>query len=136
MNLYSRSGKVGNFEFDLNGRFAFDVFALNTGEPKMRTHQILLPARKRLNGPSYCILLRGVLDATDRSLKFRRIRVSRDWNDYFHVVCSGPSFELRLCLDHILHAAVCVTLDYGFDPNQRFHLYLNQKPFFYLYFLV
>ncbi len=59
---------------------------------------------------------------SDGGLELWRAGVVGDGDDDLHVVGGGPPLELGLCLDHVLHAGVRVTLDHRLDPDQGLNL--------------
>ena len=53
--------------------------------------------------------------------EFGGICVVGYWHPNFHIVRRTPSLELCLAFHNVLHPRSPVTLNGGFDPDERFH---------------
>lgn len=117
-NLYARCCEIGYLKAHLYWRLTLCIiFALHTGQAEMCAHQILLSAGERFDRPNNGILFWRILAATDCCLELWRICVCRHRYNDFHIIGRRSALELRLCLDHIFHARMCMSFDDRFNPD-------------------
>lgn len=98
--LESTYSIIRNFEIHRNGESLelFSIWRNNWRQSERSSHHVFSLTRESLKAPSHGFFFRNISNSTMSSFKHRGLRIIRNRNEHFDVVCSWLLLEITLDL--------------------------------------
>lgn len=118
--LESTNCIIWNFEihWDWKSLEFFSIWWNNGRQSESSSHHILSLARESLKTPSHGFLFRNIGDCTVSSFENGSLRIIRNGNEYFDIVCSRFLLEITLDLDSEFNL-VRIRLSFSINFNRE-----------------